>query len=86
MKINKLILILSLMLLISLSLVSAVIDFETDVDTFIPLANYSESTGLQDLSPFNVDGVANGGVTFNTAKTCLILMVLVIMSKLIILL
>jgi len=69
MKINKLILILSLMLLISLSLVSAVIDFETDVDTFIPLANYSESTGLQDLSPFNVDGVANGGVTFNTAKT-----------------
>jgi hypothetical protein len=46
---KKLLWILPLMFLLLLSMVSAAIDWETDAYTYIPLADYNESTGLENI-------------------------------------
>lgn len=51
------------------TLVSATIDWDTDPNTFIPLYDMEETSGLTDISGNGNNGTANGGVTFNALNT-----------------
>jgi len=64
-----LIFVLFVLVLISSVSVSAEIDWENDVEVYLPLANvYSSTTGLTDLSSRGNDGSAYGGITFTNSS------------------
>ena len=68
MKINKIIIFAFMLILLS-SFASATIDWNNDVNMFLPLANVTNSTtGLLDLTSNNNDGTAYNGVTFTNSS------------------
>ena len=59
-----------LVLLLTVSFASAVIDWDNDVDLYVPLWKVNaSSTGLEDMSENNITSTPSGGSAFNVAKT-----------------